>query len=221
LSVTEEQKAVALIFDKLSADGLQWYKQSGEKGVAYFTGQIRKRYTLLKQVDVGEKIRWNDCSQFADRHIVLLCPPDRDPEPLLAMWCKWDFSAAQSECHFYIGLWTKIAVDHNFVGYRFESPHAGEQHDFFHCQPCRNLGNRSDPEGNAVSISEYVPTLALHADNNAELALNIILAMRGKAGLGEFKRSIYRWRPEAAKNAVLVAGFKRLLELGLTTALAA
>jgi hypothetical protein len=209
--MTEEQRAIALIFEKLYADGLQWYRRSNAAGATHFANNLKAVYSIVDRSRV-EQIRWSERSSFPARHVAILVPPDRDPEPLLAVWCRWDFDLEPARCGFYIGLWTKLRVSHEFVGFRFESPEDGEQHDFYHCQPCRNLGDRGSPEPTAVAISEYVPTLALHADNSAELALNIVLAMRGKLGLEQFRRAIML-EPEARNSEILKQGFRRLKSL--------
>jgi hypothetical protein len=209
--MTEEQRAIALIFEKLYAEGLEWYRKSSEPGAAHFANSLQAAYSLVDRSRI-EQIRWTSRSAFPSRHVAILFPPDRDPEPLLAVWCRWDFDVEPPRCGFYTGMWIKLRQSHEFVGFRFESPEEGDQHDFYHCQPCRNLGDRGHPETTAVAISEYVPTLALHADNSAELALNIVLAMRGKQGLEAFRRAIML-EPEARNSEILKQGFRRLKAL--------
>lgn len=210
--MTDEQRAVALIFDRLHMEGLEWYRKSNAPGVAFYTARLKATYSVVDPTRVAD-IRWRPASQFPSRHIAILCPPDRDPEPLLAVWCRWNFEMNPAKCGFYIGLWTKIGGTHNFVGFRFESPEEGDQHDFYHCQPCRNLGDQAHPDSRAVAISEFVPTLGLHAENSAELALNIVLAMRGKRGLERFRRSLMEAEAEARNSDILKRAFQRLKSL--------
>lgn len=209
--MTDEQQAIALIFERLHAEGLEWYRKSSEPGAAHFANSLQATYSLAERSRI-DQIRWTSRSSFPSRHVAILLPPDRDPEPLLAVWCRWDFDVEPARCGFYTGMWIRLRKSHEFVGFRFESPEEGDQHDFYHCQPCRNLGDRGQPEAAAVAISEYVPTLALHAENSVELALNIVLAMRGKQGLEAFRRAIML-EPEARNSEILKRGFRRLKAL--------
>jgi hypothetical protein len=209
--MTEEQRAVALIFEHLHQEGLEWFRLSNAPGVAFYE-RLKKRYTLLDRGGV-DKIRWTAASQFPIRNVAVVVPPTHHPDPLLALWCRWDFSQTPARCGFYVGFWAKIIEDHSFVGFRFESPEDGDQHNYYHCQPCRNLGDRETPEELAVAISERAPTFGLPADNSAELALNVVLAMRGRAGLEKFRRSLLSTMPEARNSPVLQAGFRRLCGL--------
>src|SRR4051794_4967017 len=117
--MTDEQRAVALIFGRLHAEGLEWYRRSNAPGVSFYTARLKATYSIVDPSRVSD-IRWCPVSQFPSRHIAFLTPPDRDPEPLLAIWCRWNFELNPAKCGFYIGLWSKIRGDHNFVGFRFE-----------------------------------------------------------------------------------------------------
>lgn len=210
--MSEEQNAVALIFEQLASEGIDWYRYSSEEGVSYFSKRLQGTYSIADGPTVS-RVRHTRQSSFKLREVALLRPPEGDPAPLLAVWLRWNFNATPAKCGFYTGLWTRIEADHRFIGFRFETPEDGEQHGFYHCQPCRNLGDRGTPEATAVPISERVPTLALHAENSAELALNIVLSMRGKLGLERFRRDLFKSSPNAPRNRVLLAGFRRLKAL--------
>lgn len=210
--MSDEQNAVALIFEQLASEGIDWYRHSSEEGVSFFSTRLQGTYSLLDKPAVA-RVRYTRSSSFGLREIALLRPPEGHPAPLLAIWLRWDFDATPAKCGFYTGLWTRIEADHRFIGFRFETPEEGEQHGFYHCQPCRNLGDREADEATAVPISERVPTLALHAGNSAELALNIVLSMRGKLGLERFRRDLFKASPHASRNPVLLTGFRRLRAL--------
>lgn len=210
--MSKEQNAVALIFEQLASEGIEWYRYSNEDGAAFFSTRLQGTYGLVDRSAV-ERIRHFRNSSFGLREIAIIRPPEGHPAPLLAVWLRWNFDATPAKCGFYTGLWTRIEADHRFIGFRFETPEEGEQHGFYHCQPCRNLGDRGSPEATAVPISERVPTLALHAENSAELALNIVLSMRGKLGFEQFRRDLFKRSPDASRNPVLLAGFRRLKAL--------
>lgn len=210
--MSDEQNAVALIFEQLASEGIDWYRHSNEEGVSFFSSRLRGTYELVDKTTVS-RVRYTRNSSFGLREIALLRPPEGHPAPLLAVWLRWNFDVTPAKCGFYTGLWTRIEANHRFIGFRFETPEEDEQHGFYHCQPCRNLGDRERDEATAVPISQRVPTLALHAENSAELALNIVLSMRGKLGLENFRRDLFKESPHASRNAVLLAGFRRLRAL--------
>jgi hypothetical protein len=209
--VTEEQRAVALILEHLHQEGQDWFRLSNQPGVQFYE-QLRETYELAERSQV-EQVRQKSTSQFPVRNIVVVVPPAKEADPLLGLWCRWDFTQTPAKCGFYIGLWSKHDGKHSFVGFRFETPEEGEQHDYYHCQPCRNLGDREKSDDFAVAISERVPTFSLPAENSAELALNMVLALRGRSGFEKFRRDLLVANAEARNSPVLQSGFRRLAQL--------
>lgn len=230
----EEQAAVAAIFRYLEQEGHGWYSKSEAPGVAYLTGTLRARWSPMESKDV-DALAIKSNSAFTANKMIVVVPDCADKEPVTGVWCRWNFDKSPSECHFYLGLWSKGGseeepepcggdgektpenvpsdpeIEHGFSGYRFESPHEGLNHDYFHCQPCRSMGRINKVEPNSALLSENGPTFALVAANNVELALNLVLAMRGRDGLRQFKRKIFIADTKARNSAILKAGFDRLL----------
>jgi hypothetical protein len=212
--VKGEMLALSLVLDHLYQEGLAWYQTSNEAGVAFYTQRLKATYPRVDRLKITG-MPWAKRDKFPSRHIAFLEPPSRETAPILALWCRWDFEKSPADCGFYIGMWSKVFDKHGFVGFRFESPGEGDQHNYFHCQPCRNMGDKAYPEGLAVAISEFVPTFALHAANSVELALNIVFSMRGALGLQKFRRDLFE-NPTAANSPFLREGFARLLGLSVT-----
>ncbi len=208
---TDEQRAVALIFEYLHQEGLDWFRNADIEGLEYYK-KIRAGYDFVDEEQVGQ-IRAKPASQFPKRHVSVMVPPAKHKHPLLALWVRWNFKAAAAECGYYIGFWSEFDGAHSFVGFRFESPEEGEQHDYFHCQPCRNLGDRERDDEMAVPISQRTPTFPLPARNSAELALAMVLALRGRSGFEEFRRKMLVRVVEARNSSVLQAGLKKIGEL--------
>lgn len=212
--VKAEMLALSLVFDHLYQEGLTWYQRSNEAGVAFYTQRLKATYPRVERRKITG-MQWAKRDKFPSRHIAFLEPPSRETAPVLALWCRWDFEKSPADCGFYIGMWSKVFDDHGFVGFRFESPGEGDQHNYFHCQPCRNMGDQAHPESMAVAMSELVPTFALHAANSVELALNIVFSMRGALGLQKFRKDLFENRT-AANSPLLREGFARLLGLSVS-----
>ena len=60
-----------------------------------------------------------------------------------------------------------------FLGFRYETPEDGDNHDYYHAQPCQSMGDGVRSRWtNALPISERNPTFPLAAQSSLELLLN-------------------------------------------------
>ena len=116
-------------------------------------------------------------------------PSRREVEAVLGLWLSWNFDGNPIEFRLFIGQWAKIGAKKKFIGFRFETPEQGEEHDYFHCQPCRNLGDKI-PIDEAADISENFPTIPLNASNIVELTLCAIMATMGRKRARKFVQGI-------------------------------
>ncbi|AWN35215.1 hypothetical protein [Methylobacterium radiodurans] len=137
---------------------------------------------------------------------------------------RWDCAGASPTFDFYYGLWSAQAVfpktedaprkkRHTaFVGYRFETPEEGDNHNYYHAQPCRSMGRKDDEIEVALPISNRAPTWPLAADGGLELLLCLVTALYGMDGLVALRGTLME-DPAARRIEILRTGFDRILGL--------
>ena len=115
-----------------------------------------------------------------------------------AIWCRWEFDSQSPSCGFYYGLWfqTKERTREEpkekigFVGYRYESPERGDNHNYFHVQPCKSLGGRDEEVAQALSFPRRNPTWPMPAKSTLELLLCVVVSLYGMNGLRELREQV-------------------------------
>jgi len=80
------------------------------------------------------------------------------------------------------------------TGYRYESPDAGGEHDFFHMQQITELGNRAFPLPTPPWVSQNKPAVPLDAGTDVGLLLCLLAALYGPQSdvIAEIASSQYR-----------------------------
>ena len=128
--------------------------------------------------------------------VIRLQPPTHHSDRLVVLWCRWNFGQTPAQCGYYYGNWYLLRPPGSsggagsrvvgFLGYRFETPEIGENHNYYHCQPCLNFGTKEDPPvSHAIERSAYDPTWPIAASDSVELLLCLVLALYG---FDEFRR---------------------------------
>jgi hypothetical protein len=125
----------------------------------------------------------------------------------LLSWHKWDFAANPFEFRLFLGQWSQIRSTKTFIAFRFEAPEMREQHNYHHCQPCRDFGDRN-PVPHAVLISQRFPTIPVNATNIVELTICALMACMGHKGMKAFVRKLLR-DSSAADNAPLKTAYTK------------
>lgn len=119
-----------------------------------------------------------------DPHEVIQVEPPRREWLIAVLWCSWKTEGDGSGCTFYLGGWLESG---RFVGFRFEPPAEGN-HNYYHSQPCRSMGNR-EPISGALEMPERNPTWPLPATSSLELLLCLVLSIHGMDGLKRIRQT--------------------------------
>ena len=80
---------------------------------------------------------------FEETEVMFLHPPAKEDAAVAAIWCRWDYEKEPPRCGYYLGIWSpqlpfpappdqEKAQDRHiaFVGYRFETPEDGDNHNY-------------------------------------------------------------------------------------------
>ena len=134
-----------------------------------------------------------------------------------------DFAGASAKCGFYVGTWwnaqTVLADAADcvgrivFLGFRYETPEEGDNHNFFHAQPCRSMGERDLPVVQALPVTERNPTWPLVASTALDLLLCLVISLYGKRGLAKLEAEIQE-TVSIRSQRLLLDSVKRILEVG-------
>ncbi len=131
---------------------------------------------------------------------------------MAALWCKWRFDGALKGCWFYVGIW----LDGRFIAFRFEPPEQGDNHNYYHSQPCRNMGWEGTPDYGAMRVPERNPTWPLPAESSLDLLLCLVVSIQGMIGLRNLKQRIDRGGV-GRRNKLLATAFKKMAAVQVST----
>ena len=132
---------------------------------------------------------------------------------MAAIWCKWRSHGVRLDCWFHIGLWLD---DGRFIAFRFEPPEQGDNHNYYHSQPCRSMGWEGMPEYEAMQVPERNPTWPLPAESSLDLLLCLVVSIQGMIGLGNLKQRIDRGGV-GRRNRLLATAFKKMAAVQVST----
>lgn len=204
--MTEHHDAVVLILDRLKTEGLEWYRGAKSEDVDLFERRISGNFSIFESGEIhtiGRKPK----GSFPAKKILVMPPSGREEEAILGLWLRWNFEADPFEFRVFLGQWSEIDGEKTFLAFRFEAPEQGEEHDYYHCQPCRNFGDR-DLVPNAAVVSQRFPTIPLNASNIVELTVCALMASMGRKKIKSFVRKLLR-DSAAASNSSLKTAYIR------------
>lgn len=224
MPATEEQKAVWSVLRLLLKAGEDWIRHKRPTRAAAVAEIAERQFTALRDHDLeGHLLHRGNAGSFADHQVIYIEPPPRQGPAVAAIWCRWDFGSAEARCGFYFGLWMQTqlrgAAAHglsertDFVGYRYETPETGENHNYYHVQPCRSLGARDEEVAQALPVSQRNPTWPLAAETSLELLLCLVVSLYGKRGLRDLQANVLG-NPAMRGNDLLCRSMSKLLDLG-------
>lgn len=201
-----QREAVSQILRQISQSGLEWYRKANLEEGDILRRRTSEKYSLLDKSEIW-LISTKPAGNFSQNKILVIEPNVHEADPFVGVWLKWDFSDEQAVFSLFLGMWSVISRKKTFVAFRYEAPETGEEHDFFHCQPCRNFGDKIDlPE--AALISDRFPTIPLNASNIVELTVCALMSTLGRKKAKNFLKGMLK-DSDAASNEFLVAAFSR------------
>ena len=204
--MTEQHDAVVLILDRLKTEGLEWYRGAKSEDVDFFERRISGNFYIFASGEIhtiGRKPKGN----FPAKKILVMPPSGREEEAILGLWLRWNFEADPFEFRIFLGQWSEVDGKKTFLAFRFEAPEQGEEHNYYHCQPCRNFGDK-DLVPNAALVSQRFPTIPLNASNIVELTVCTLMASMGQKKMKSFVRKLLK-DSAAASNSSLKAAYSR------------
>lgn len=204
--MAEEHDAVVLILDRLKNEGLDWYRHAATDDVDMFERRISGNFLIFEGGE-HHAIGLKPVGSLPSKKILVMQPSGRENEAILGLSLKWNFTADPFEFRLFLGQWSQIDGKKTFVAFRFEAPEMGDRHNYYHCQPCRDFGDR-DPVPHAALISHRFPTIPINASNIVELTVCAIMACIGHKDMKAFVRKLLR-DSAAAGNSSLKAAYSR------------
>lgn len=204
--MSEEHEAVILLLDRLKEEGLNWYRTATVDGVDLFEQRISGSFSIFETGEI-HTIGHKPTGSFPSKKILVMLPSVREEEAILGLWVRWNFVAEPYEFRVFLGQWSQIAGEKTFIAFRFDAPEQGSEHNYFHCQPCRNFGDK-ETVPNAALVSHRFPTIPVNASNIVELTLCALMASKGRKKMQDFVRKILK-EPAAGSNDSLKAAYSR------------
>ena len=153
---------------------------------------IADMFAPLRLAQLNSYLNFKRSGQFEPGEGILVKPPAREGVAA-ALRCRWDFESQRTTCWFHLGIWL---LDGHFIGFRFEPPEIGDNHNYYHSQPCRTMGD-GQSICRALEVPQRNPTWPLPATSSLDLLLCLVLSIHGMSGLramkDEFKRDRSRY----------------------------
>ncbi len=131
---------------------------------------------------------------------------------MAALWCDWRSRGARMDYRFFLGIWLGNG---QFIAFRFEPPERGDNHNYYHSQPCQNMGWKGTPEYDAMQVPVSNPTWPLPAESSLDLLLCLVVSIRGMIGLRELRQRIDRGGI-ARRNKLLARAFDKMAKRAST-----
>ena len=176
----EQRKAIWYVLKVLLCQGEEWYRR-GPRSEGVIETVSLFRPLNVRQLDVYLRHR-KGTGQFGPDEVIQVEPPLRECHAT-SLWCKWD-SNDERYWRFFLGIWLSCG---SFVGFRFEPPEQGDNHNYYHSQPCKTMGLKGNPIRNALDVPVRNPTWPLPAGSPLELLLCLVVSIHGMTGLRRLK----------------------------------
>jgi hypothetical protein len=201
----EEREAVKLILESLKTAGLGWYRHAKLAEIDMFQRRISGNFSIYEGGE-HHTLPGKPAGSLPAKKILVMPPSGSEQEEILGLWLRWNFDSTPFAFRLFIGQWAKVEGAKTFIAFRFEAPEPGDNHDYFHCQPCRNFGDK-ELVPNAALVSEHFPTIPINASSIVELTVCALMACMGHNNVKVFVRKLLR--NSAADNAPLKAAYLR------------
>ena len=210
----DERKAIWYVLEALRDGGKRWLRDSPARNEPALASPLM----AISQRQLETYLLHGESGKFDADQVIQIEPPFREGRRA-ALQCKWHFGGQHARCWFYLGIWVKKPSkgkssrrrSERFVGFRFEPPEPGENHNYFHSQPCRTMADRKRITG-ALKMPERNPTWPLPATSSLELLLCLVLSVHGMKGLKKMAQTFdrdpnrYRAVSEAIERVTKRAG---------------
>ena len=224
MAATEEQKAILSVLLLLRRSGEQWRSFDRPRAATAAVNVAIGSFTPITEIELERLFLYSGTrGQFDFHEVIYVPPPPKEKSAVSALWCRWDFAGASAKCGFYMGTWWKaqaVPADEAdcgesvvFLGFRYETPEEGDNHNFFHAQPCRSMGERELPVVQALPVTERNPTWPLVAGTALDLLLCLVVSWYGKRGLAKLEDEIQE-AVGIRSQKLLLASVKRIREVG-------
>ena len=224
MNMSEEQGAIHSVLSLLLSCGEDWSRYHRSPKATSADRVAKLKFQALTNRELNNCLKHNEhCGHIGDNKLVFIKPPLKEPSAVTALWYRWDYSVDRPKCAFFWGLWRNLSVNTSnqdscmksisFVGFRYESPEMGDNHNYYHVQPSNSMGDKDNPIDQAIAIPRRYPTVPLPASSSVDLLLCLILSIYGMRGLQKLWNEM-RDRKIAVKNATLSTSIQNLLNIG-------
>ncbi|MCY3859276.1 MAG: hypothetical protein OXG25_10275 [Gammaproteobacteria bacterium] len=183
MSVDDEFRAIKHVLSKLATDG----EAPGAISDFKTKRAAQSKFRPLRAVDLEYTFISKKSEGDFGNQAVFLVPPKHENYGTVALWCKWKVDDTLCSFNYYLGIWRR---PFSFIGFRYEMPEIGCNHNYFHSQPCKNLGNRADEIEGALRVSERYPSWPLAAKSALDLLLCVVTSLHGMEGLKELFKHV-------------------------------
>ena len=220
MALKEERNAILFVLLFLHRSGEEWRRSQQTSGTTAAINVAMGGFNAITNRDLERYILFRDIKgRFESDEVIYVRPPAKEENTAWALWCRWDFAGDSAKCGFYLGTWWRTRMRTlctgsceegiAFVGYRYETPEQGNNHNYFHVQPCRSMGDRDQKVPQALPAHERNPTWPLAANTALDLLLCVVTSLYGMSGLKKLQDEVEE-STAFRRNRQLLDSVKRL-----------
>ena len=226
MPATDEQKAILAVLLLLQRLGEEWRWSERRRTARDPASVAVGRFTHLRDYEVENYILHGGVTAgaFDYDQAIYIRPPRGTRTAVSVLWCRWDFGQAVAAWGFHVGIWSKRGrrcrsprpsgdEELAFVGFRYETPGCGGNHNYYHAQPCRTLAKDGPVIVEALPISDRNPTWPLAAESPLELLLCFVMSLYGREGIDELACKVQE-DVRIRRQQMLLSAIRKMQNLG-------
>ena len=161
-------------------DGRQWVakldRQDWRRKIAETPGsQTDPALHIIQNVaEVNSWLRMETTLESVTRKGFVIIPPERDEKHTLMILAP--FKLPNNQLSLQLGIMAKQDEKMTFFGYRFESPHGYEDHNYYHAQPIQSFGRGLKSTAAISWYPDNYPSFPLVANDLVELVASVLVS---------------------------------------------
>ena len=228
MAATDEQKAILFVLRLLLIEGEDWTRYHRPATGTVIARAAEGKFAALTAWQLENYLlHRGKTGRFDDSEVIYVKPPTSERTAVAAIWCHWDFDLRLPKCGFYFGIWCdrqgtppedRIASARHtaFLGLRYETPEDGDNHNYYHAQPCRSMAASRTPVAEALPIPDRYPAFPLAATSSVDLLLCLVTSIHGMNGLTGLRTNVLNSETMRG-NECLRQSLDRMIRLQNTT----
>jgi hypothetical protein len=187
-SVINEHTLLGKVVVRMLSRQEYWLAGASEPGLRLYSHVLSVCHNPYNSEEL-ERLLASSPDEFTTKNrFVLLEPTDEDILPILTF--SYNFTAKVPIVSLEVGMFHISGKKLDARGIRFETPHRGSKHNYYHAQPLDALRNGGFKLPSPPLLSAKCPSFALNALNVGTLLFCVIVSLYGREKLDDLQADL-------------------------------